>query len=80
MPSVTITLIDTPTGGVAIQTEFHPRAGNPCSPAQAAALDIIARTRRDYGLPEPDRIMSEQASQAAIAKLKAQPPLVKVSK
>ena len=53
MPTVTLTLIDTPTGGVAIQTEFKPAAGNPCSPAQAAALDIIARTRKDYGLEKP---------------------------
>ncbi len=50
MPSVTITLIDTPTGGVAIQTDFKPAVGNPCSAAQAAALDIIARTRKNYGL------------------------------
>lgn len=53
MPTITLTLTDTPTGGVAIQTEFKPAAGNPCSPAQAAALDIIARTRKDYGLEKP---------------------------
>lgn len=50
MPSVTITLSDTPTGGVALHTEFCPAAGQPCSPAQAAALDIIRRTRKEYGL------------------------------
>ena len=50
MPSVTFTLTDTPTGGVAIQTDFKPAVGKPCSAAQAAALDIIARTRKDYGL------------------------------
>jgi hypothetical protein len=53
MPSVTIILIDTPTGGVAIQTDFKPAVGNPCSAAQAAALDIIARTRKDYQLDKP---------------------------
>ena len=47
MPSVTITLTDTPTGGVAIKTDFEPAAGRPCSAAQAAALDIIRKTRRD---------------------------------
>ncbi len=53
MPSVTFTLIDTPAGGVAIQTDFKPAVGKPCSPAQAAALDIISRTRKDYGLDKP---------------------------
>ena len=53
MPTVTITLIDTPTGGVAIQTDFKPAVGNPCSAAQAAALDIIARTKRDWGMKAP---------------------------
>ena len=50
MPSVTITLTDTPTGGIAIKTDFAPAAGSPCSAAQAAALDIIRRTAREYGL------------------------------
>ena len=53
MTSVTITLTDTPTGGVAIHTEFKPAIGAPCSPAQAAAMDIISRTRRDWGMPAP---------------------------
>lgn len=50
MPSVTLILTDTPTGQVAVHSDFKPAVGNPCSPAQAAALDIIARTRKDYGL------------------------------
>jgi hypothetical protein len=53
MPSVTITLTDTPTGGVSIHTDFKPAVGQPCSHAQSAALDIIARTRKDYGLDTP---------------------------
>jgi len=52
MPSVTITLTDTPNGGVAIHSDFRPAVGHPCSPAQSAALDIISRTRRHYGLAE----------------------------
>lgn len=51
MPSVTITLTDTPTGGISVHTDFKPAAGKPCSAAQAAGLDIINRTRKDYGLP-----------------------------
>jgi len=53
MPSVTITLTDTPTGGVAIHTEFKPAIGAPCSAAQSAALDIISRTKRDWGMKAP---------------------------
>ena len=56
MPSVTITIADTPTGGLSVYTDFKPAAGNPCTPAQAAALDIIRRTRKDYGLTQPEAI------------------------
>lgn len=55
MPSVTITLIDTPTGGVAIKTDFTPAVGQRCSAAQSAALDIINRTRHAFGLHAPER-------------------------
>lgn len=55
MPSVTITLTDTAAGGISLHTEFKPAAGQPCSMAQAAALDIIRRTSKDYGL-EPKLI------------------------
>jgi hypothetical protein len=53
MPSITITLTDTPEGGVAVHTDFKPAIGAPCSVAQAAALDIIRRTTREYGLELP---------------------------
>jgi hypothetical protein len=60
MPSVTITITDTPEGGVSIHTDFKPAVGNPCSPAQSAALDIISRTRKHYGLHDkPKATMSE---------------------
>lgn len=52
MSSVTITLTDTPSGGVAVYTEFKPAIGAPCSPAQAAAMDIISRTQREWGMPQ----------------------------
>lgn len=51
MASITITLTDTPTGGVAVHSDFKPAIGVPCSPAQSAGLDIINRTAREYGLP-----------------------------
>lgn len=50
MAQVTIVLADTPEGGVSVYTDFKPAIGAPCSTAQAAALDIIARTRKSYGL------------------------------
>jgi hypothetical protein len=53
MPSVTITLTDTPAGGVSIKSDFTPAVGARCSAAQAAALDIITRTSREYGLKPP---------------------------
>ncbi len=53
MPSVTIILSDTPNGQVAVQHNFMPAVGMPCSPAQSAALDVIIRTRKSYGLPMP---------------------------
>lgn len=65
MPQVTLTLTDTPTGGVSVHTDFKPAIGAPCSAAQAAALDIIARTRSAYGL--------DANRQAAAARLAALP-------
>lgn len=53
MPSVTITLTDTPTGGVAVHSNYLPAVGKTTSLAQAAAQDIINRTCREYGLPNP---------------------------
>lgn len=50
MPTVTITLTDTPHGGVAIHSTYIPAVGNPCSPAQDAALEIIKRTHKEWGV------------------------------
>lgn len=50
MASVTITLIDTPDGRVATHSSFKPHAGKGCSPAQQTALDILVRTRKDWGI------------------------------
>jgi hypothetical protein len=51
VPCITITLEDTPQGGVSVHTDFKPAIGAPCSPAQAAALEILARTRKDWNMP-----------------------------
>lgn len=53
MPTVTITLTDTPAGGVAIHTDFKPAIGAPCSAAQSAALDIITTTKRQWASSTP---------------------------
>ena len=52
MPTVTITLSDTPTGGVAIHSDFKPAIGQPVSPCQQHALDMIARTHRQWGVAQ----------------------------
>ncbi|MBC7619108.1 MAG: hypothetical protein H7293_08995 [Candidatus Saccharibacteria bacterium] len=67
MPSVTITIADTPTGGVSIHTDYQPAVGNPCSRAQSAALDIIRRTRKEYGLAEPTGETGGYVMQAGVA-------------
>lgn len=64
MAQVTITLTDTPEGGVAVQTDFKPAIGAPCSAAQAAALDIISRTRKHYGLGAKPTANTPTAAQA----------------
>ena len=51
MPTVIITLEDTPQGGVSIHSSFKPAVGNPVSPAQSHALEIINRTHKQWGLP-----------------------------
>lgn len=50
MPTVTLTLSDTPTGGVAIHSDFKPAIGQPVSACQQHALDMIARTHRQWGV------------------------------
>jgi hypothetical protein len=40
MAEITLTLRDTPAGGVSIQSSFKPAVGSICTPAQAQALDL----------------------------------------
>lgn len=51
MASVTLILEDTPGGTVAVHSNFKPAVGSKCSLAQSAALEIMNRTAREYGLP-----------------------------
>lgn len=53
MPSVTITITDTPEGGVSVHSNYVPALGAKTSRAQSAAQDIINRTCREYGLSNP---------------------------
>ena len=50
MPSITLTLTDTPDHTVAIHSSFVPAVGHPLSPAQLAALEIMLRTNREWGI------------------------------
>lgn len=60
MPTVHMTFTDTPTGGVAAHMNFQPAVGKPISPAQAAALEIFNRTRRDWGMPQGEADNADQ--------------------
>jgi hypothetical protein len=63
MPTVHLTLSDTPQGGVSIKTDFSPAIGLPTSPAQSAALDILNRTRKQWGMaPCPPKAMASTAT------------------
>lgn len=56
MSTITITLKDTPTGGVSVHTDLTPIVGSPCTPAQSTALEIIARTKRQWGISMPPQL------------------------
>lgn len=65
MAEVTITLSDTPDGSLALQSNFTPEVGKGISNAQAAALDIMIRTRRDWGLggaAQPNKLKTSPAA------------------
>lgn len=64
MAQVTITLTDTEEGGVSVHTDFNPRIGAPCSTAQAAALDIISRTRKSFGLDAKPQVNTQGGASA----------------
>lgn len=65
MAKITITLTDTADGRLDITSDFAPTRGAPCSAAQAAALDIIARTRKNFGLHSPAPSPAPAATRSA---------------
>lgn len=50
MATTTITIEDTPDGRIAVHSDYQPSRGERCSLAQQATLEIIRRTRKEYGL------------------------------
>lgn len=62
MAEIHITLSDTPSGGVAIHTDFKPAIGQPCTPAQGHALEIINRTQKQWGLQNDDQASTRRSS------------------
>ena len=53
MPTIHLTLTDTSSGSVQVESDYTPTRGEPCSLAQQAALEIIHRTRKAYGRELP---------------------------
>lgn len=57
MAEVILRIKDTPTGGVAVHATYEPPLRVPCTNAQLAALEIVRRTTRDWGVaPSPSAI------------------------
>ena len=50
MATVQITLTDTPEGGLSVHTTFKPAVGKACTAAQSAALEIVTRTSKQWGV------------------------------
>ena len=56
MATTTIVISDTADGRIETHCDYHPKRGERCTLAQQATLEILARTRKEYGLvgPEPE--------------------------
>lgn len=68
MATTTITIEDTPDGRIAVHSDYQPSRGERCSLAQQATLEIVRRTRKEYGLGDlstPGNA-SERAEAAAV--------------
>ena len=61
MATTTITIEDTPDGRIAVHSSYQPARGERGSLAQQATLEIVRRTRKEYGLSEP--VTAAQSSQ-----------------
>jgi hypothetical protein len=71
MASVQFTLSDTPTGGVSIHTNFQPPVGKVCTVAQNAALEILNRTGKQWGV-EPIHLQQPATCRCFVQAVEAQ--------
>ena len=67
MATVTLTLTDTSTGTIALGTTFMPAIGHPLTPAQMAAIEMMRRTCRDWGIQATSAPASAAAATSAPA-------------
>ena len=51
MSVVTIRIFEKPDGTIETHTDFAPKPGAALTAAQSVALEMINRTRREYGFP-----------------------------
>lgn len=75
MATTTITIEDTPDGRIQLRTDYQPTRGERCSLAQQATLEIIRRTRKEYGLD--DLSSAQRAEAAALQQTAGMPPCPK---
>lgn len=63
MATTTITIEDTPDGRIKLRSDYQPARGERCSLAQQATLEILRRTRKEYGLDSPADGVAAAAAQ-----------------
>lgn len=62
MATTTITIEDTPDGRIHVTSDYQPARGERCSLAQQATLEMIRRTRKEYGLTDLDSAQRADAT------------------
>lgn len=75
MATTTITIEDTPDGRINVRTDYQPARGERCSLAQQATLEMIRRTRKEYGLAEATKPL--HPDEAALLQTAGMPPCPK---
>lgn len=65
MAEITITLRDTPAGGVSIHSSFKPAIGGSCTPAQAQALDLHRMALKQWPLGSSIELLAQSKGAAA---------------
>jgi hypothetical protein len=66
MATVHMTFTDTDAGGVEVHSDFQPAIGKACTKAQAAALEIFNRTRKEWGMAGIEVVHMQVAPPVAI--------------